>query len=147
MKNKRAIFLACAIVIAATAAIAQQAPQVTSSVQSGIGVVMPVAPDTPVGSDGSVGSPPSYGDAGDPQVSQPYDTGPSQGVPDATPYTPPCGHQDLLGKKITDVDLKAFTAPVRVLTPGAAATMDYNPERLNFIIEEKTDVILEVTCG
>lgn len=58
-----------------------------------------------------------------------------------------CGHQDLVGKKVSDVDLKAFTVPVRVLAPGAAATMDYNPERINLIIEEGTDFILQVTCG
>lgn len=35
---------------------------------------------------------------------------------------------------------------VRVLAPGDAATMDYNPQRLNIEIDE-AEVIQRITCG
>jgi hypothetical protein len=215
MKTKHIVLFACAIVIAAGAATAQQAPRVTSSVSSGIGVVMPAQaippgsrgneggtatiypdPDMPVSSDGVVGaypvpsgtvasSPPSYGSAGMPQgipmdvppcadngsagiapggciVPEPGVAGGSypgdpQSVPGYDPAgqehppvqvePPVCGHQDLVGKKITDVDLKSFKTPVRVVFPGSPVTMDYSADRINLIVEEGTDFILQVTCG
>jgi len=58
-----------------------------------------------------------------------------------------CPHQDWVGKKVSDIDMKPIKTPIRVLSPNGAATMDYNPDRLNVIRDEKTDLILEVRCG
>lgn len=75
-------------------------------------------------------------------ASPPYD-----GMPDAAPAQPPlCGHQDLVGKFIKDIDTEGLGI-VRVLYPDSIVTEDFNPERINLILEKETDKILEVVCG
>ncbi|WP_339526475.1 I78 family peptidase inhibitor [Pseudomonas sp. EA_35y_Pfl2_R111] len=41
---------------------------------------------------------------------------------------------------------QAGAEKVRVLAPGDAATMDYNPQRLNIDIDE-SEAIIRLTCG
>lgn len=203
MKTKRIVLLTSVVLLSAiaAAATAQQAPRVTSSVQSGIGVVMPAQPapqenqefigtilpgsrgneggttaiypnpDMPVSSDGVVGMPMDVplcqndgndiapggcvvpepgvvggGYPGMPMEEPGYDPTMSQHPPIQV-ETPVCGHQELVGKKITDVDLKSFKGPVRVVYPNSPMTMDYSADRINLIVEDGTDFILQVTCG
>jgi hypothetical protein len=47
---------------------------------------------------------------------------------------------------IEHVQLQANAKTLRVLAPGDAATMDYNPQRLNIDIDE-SEVIIRLTCG
>ena len=72
---------------------------------------------------------------------------PYAGVPNvAQPQQPTCGHQDLVGKSIKDVDLESLGV-VRVLYPDSIVTEDFSPDRINLILEKETDKILEVVCG
>ncbi|WP_394238310.1 I78 family peptidase inhibitor [Pseudomonas anguilliseptica] len=47
---------------------------------------------------------------------------------------------------IEQVQQQANAKTLRVLAPGDAATMDYNPQRLNIDIDE-SEVIIRLTCG
>jgi hypothetical protein len=47
---------------------------------------------------------------------------------------------------IEQVQRQAHAKTLRVLAPGDAATMDYNPQRLNIDIDE-SEVIIRLTCG
>lgn len=58
-----------------------------------------------------------------------------------------CDFAALVGKKLQDVDLKAFDQrPVRVLHPDSVMTMDYSAARINIKVDAN-DVVTEVTCG
>lgn len=75
---------------------------------------------------------------------------PSIAVGEPNPSTPAqCPHQDWVGKTRGDVqaEIDALTVPVRVLYPDSPATMDYNPQRINVILEHGTDRVTEVRCG
>jgi hypothetical protein len=59
--------------------------------------------------------------------------------------------QGLLGQTasaelIEQLQRQANAKTLRVLAPGDAATMDYNPQRLNIDIDE-SEVIIRLTCG
>ncbi|MGB4075352.1 I78 family peptidase inhibitor [Pseudomonas sp.] len=59
--------------------------------------------------------------------------------------------QDMLGQNasaelIEQLQQQANAKTLRVLAPGDAATMDYNPQRLNIDIDE-SEVIIRLTCG
>lgn len=54
--------------------------------------------------------------------------------------------QDASAELIEQVQRQANAKLVRVLAPGDAATMDYNPQRLNIDIDE-SEVIIRLTCG
>ena len=47
---------------------------------------------------------------------------------------------------IEQVQQQANAKTLRVLAPGDAATLDYNPQRLNIDIDE-SEVIIRLTCG
>jgi hypothetical protein len=47
---------------------------------------------------------------------------------------------------IEQVQQQANAKTLRVLAPGDAATMDYNPQRLNIDIDE-SEVIIRLSCG
>ncbi len=67
----------------------------------------------------------------------------SLGGPDA------CGAsslQDLVGQNTAVLQTMKFEGPFRLIRPGEAVTMDYNPERLNFDLDD-ADVISTVRCG
>lgn len=51
-----------------------------------------------------------------------------------------------VGKKIDRAAVKATGHVVRILHPNDPATMDFNPNRLNVIID-KDDIVTEVKCG
>ena len=54
--------------------------------------------------------------------------------------------QDLVGQPDSNLFPEDLPAPVRILKPGMAVTMDYRPDRLN--IEISTEgVISRVFCG
>ena len=57
----------------------------------------------------------------------------------------PNGYGTLVGKSIAAITLPA-DRDIRVITPGMAVTLDYNPERLNIEIDQ-TGVIRRVYCG
>jgi hypothetical protein len=52
----------------------------------------------------------------------------------------------LVGKNKSVLQTMKFVGPVRILRIDSPMTMDFNPERLNIIYDEK-DVILDVKCG
>lgn len=54
--------------------------------------------------------------------------------------------QYLVGKPGVVLDGIRFSQDVRVIQPGMAVTMDYNPARLNIWLNDR-DVIERVTCG
>lgn len=73
---------------------------------------------------------------------------PSIAVGEPNPSAPKeCGHQDLIGKNIKDIDQSTLPTPHRVIYPDSPVTMDYNPNRLNVILEKGTDKIIEVRCS
>jgi hypothetical protein len=71
--------------------------------------------------------------------------------PGPPPLPPPdaCGAaalQGLLGQPASVLQTLRFAAPVRVIRPGMAVTMDYSAERLNIEIDA-AEIIARVTCG
>ncbi|MDZ4335035.1 MAG: I78 family peptidase inhibitor [Pseudomonas sp.] len=54
--------------------------------------------------------------------------------------------QNASAELIEQVQQQANAKTLRVLAPGDAATMDYNPQRLNIDIDE-SEVIIRLTCG
>lgn len=77
--------------------------------------------------------------------------------PDPAPRTP--GHtgskpdgvcaasalQHYVGKQVNDVDLSG-NDPMRIVPPGVAVTMDYNPSRLN-VSTDANGIIIRLHCG
>ncbi|MBN8521397.1 MAG: hypothetical protein J0L77_05815 [Alphaproteobacteria bacterium] len=73
----------------------------------------------------------------------------ASGAPSHAPEdTAVCAYPELIGKNIKDVDTKAYFPgrAVRVLPPGAMATMDYSATRLNIHTDED-GVIKMFACG
>jgi hypothetical protein len=71
---------------------------------------------------------------------------------EATPAPPgedACGAaalQDLVGEPVAGHEFDSNNRPVRIIPPGTAVTMDFNPERLN--VETDADgVIVRIYCG
>jgi hypothetical protein len=54
--------------------------------------------------------------------------------------------QGLVGQPATVLDSMKFAAPIRILRPGMAVTMDYSPDRLNIEIDA-AEQIVRVQCG
>ncbi|HZX18751.1 MAG TPA: I78 family peptidase inhibitor [Pseudomonas sp.] len=54
--------------------------------------------------------------------------------------------QNASAEMIKQAQQQANAKFLRVLAPGDAATMDYNPQRLNIDIDE-SEVIIRLTCG
>ena len=71
---------------------------------------------------------------------------------DIPPPLPPedgCGAPDLQflrGQPETVLQTMKVGVPVRIIRPGMAVTMDYNPTRLNIEIDE-TGEIFRISCG
>ena len=60
-----------------------------------------------------------------------------------------CGAYDLqylVGSPDTVLETMRFNKPVRIIAPGSAVTMDYNPDRINFELD-RYRMISRVTCG
>ena len=51
-----------------------------------------------------------------------------------------------IGEPVDEAAVKKAAKVSRILPPGAAATMDYNPARLNVETDDK-GVVVRVTCG
>lgn len=70
--------------------------------------------------------------------------------PLATPAGPDeCGAsglQDLVGQPADRLATMRFIAPMRVIRPDSAVTMDYSAERINIAVDNR-GYITGVTCG
>lgn len=72
----------------------------------------------------------------------------------AEPSLPPqiedtCGAAEfagLIGQDATALEKILLLGPVRVVRPGDAVTMDFQPDRINFIIDEN-ETIRMIDCG
>ncbi len=72
---------------------------------------------------------------------------PSSQLPDSAEDS--CGASDLagfIGGDASRLDAVRFANPVRIIRPGDAVTLDFNPERLNFELDVR-DRIVRVRCG
>jgi hypothetical protein len=62
-----------------------------------------------------------------------------------------CEFNHLIGKKVyeAEAEVKASGRPYRILPPGAMATMDYAPERINLDVtgEGADATVVNVRCG
>ncbi len=71
-------------------------------------------------------------------------------VPDEpAPGDDACGasaYQDLVGQDARLLAAMTFPAPMRVIRPGEAVTMDFAPNRLNVEVDEQ-ERISRVYCG
>ncbi|TNC64520.1 hypothetical protein FHG71_18500 [Rubellimicrobium roseum] len=66
-----------------------------------------------------------------------------------SPEQDTCGASELasfIGGDVGLIDAARFANPVRVIRPGDAVTMDFNPQRLNFDLDV-LDEIIRVRCG
>lgn len=60
-----------------------------------------------------------------------------------------CGASDLgymIGLRAAEIDFSGQSAPVRIIGPDTAVTMDHRPERLN-VMTDKNGIITKLTCG
>ena len=79
---------------------------------------------------------------------------PPGGAPDPGPALPDpsedtCGASDLaglIGQDAGVLDAARFANPVRVIRPGDLVTLDFNPQRLNFELDE-AGAIARIRCG
>ncbi|MFO8128188.1 I78 family peptidase inhibitor [Yoonia sp.] len=53
---------------------------------------------------------------------------------------------DLIGQKATALETTLLLGPVRIIRPGDAVTMDFQPNRINFIIDVN-ETIRMIDCG
>lgn len=70
-------------------------------------------------------------------------------IPPPMPPEDSCGAPDLQflrGQPETVLQTMKFGVPVRIIRPGMAVTMDYNPTRLNIEIDESGE-IFRISCG
>ena len=74
------------------------------------------------------------------------------GVPSQTPPQPdtdPCGSkplQHLIGGDAGQIELMEFSDPVRIIQWNSAVTMDFNPNRLNVVVDQDSKVG-RIYCG
>lgn len=91
------------------------------------------------GSMGSEGKPPSIG------MEPPPSTGAeSPFSPDLAPQ--PCDFPHFIGRPVDEKAIKALGRPYRILPPGAMATMDFSPARINVETDDK-GTVLRISCG
>jgi len=70
-------------------------------------------------------------------------------TPPAMPGPDACGASDLqhlLGQPRKTLEGENITAPMRILPPGSAMTMDYRPDRVNVELDAGGD-ILRIWCS
>ena len=58
----------------------------------------------------------------------------------------PAGYDEFIGQNEEIFARSTFPAPMRIIRPGQAVTMDFNPERLNFTLDD-SGTIVQVYCG
>ena len=56
-------------------------------------------------------------------------------------------HQALVGKPRSEIPVPVNPSRQRVACTTCPMTMDYNPERLNFLFDAATGRVVEVRCG
>ena len=56
------------------------------------------------------------------------------------------GLASLIGQDASVIAATTFQNPVRIIGPGDMVTMDFNPQRLNFELDELNEVV-RVRCG
>jgi hypothetical protein len=69
--------------------------------------------------------------------------------PPVDPMPPTCGAeglQGLVGQPASVLETMKFAGPVRIIHHDMAVTMDFNPDRLNILLD-RDDVIERVNCG
>ena len=54
--------------------------------------------------------------------------------------------QDAVGQLFAEVDTSGVKRVIRVIRPGEIVTQEYNPQRMNFYLDD-TDKVTEVKCG
>ncbi|WP_137702576.1 I78 family peptidase inhibitor [Marimonas lutisalis] len=72
----------------------------------------------------------------------------AESPPATQPDETTCGAaalQSAIGQPVNSVDLTGHD-PLRILPPGSIMTMDYNPMRLNVLLDEN-GLITKVHCG
>jgi hypothetical protein len=57
-----------------------------------------------------------------------------------------CSYNDWVGQPVNEEAVKAAGRPYRILKPDSAATMDFNPERINVLVDDH-NVVTAVRCG
>lgn len=78
----------------------------------------------------------------------------SQPTPPATEVSGDCSTEHVQGvlgqhasaERIEQLQQQTHAKTLRVLAPGDAVTLDYNPQRLNIDIDE-SEVIIRLSCG
>ena len=56
------------------------------------------------------------------------------------------GLQNLVGQPLAAFEAVGHDGTVRVIRPGQAVTMDYGPNRLNVVLDDR-DRIIRINCG
>ncbi len=67
-------------------------------------------------------------------------------VPPAEDTCRAAGFASLVGQPVSRFDAQARQGPARVIRPGQPVTMDYNPLRLNVLLDAN-DRIVAFRCG
>ncbi len=56
------------------------------------------------------------------------------------------GYNPMIGKPGSILDGMRFSVPIRLIKPGQAVTMDFNPQRVNFFTNEQ-GIITSIRCA
>ncbi|MBN8552824.1 MAG: hemolysin [Caulobacterales bacterium] len=56
-------------------------------------------------------------------------------------------HQDLVGRQHSEIPVAPAGALWRISCSSCAVTMDYNPQRMNIVYDDRSGVIQSVSCG
>ena len=56
------------------------------------------------------------------------------------------GYQNLIGQSADIFASMTFSAPMRIIKPGMAVTMDYSPNRLNAELDAQNRIV-RIYCG
>lgn len=57
-----------------------------------------------------------------------------------------CDFSSWVGRHVNDVEVKTLGRPYRILGPDSMATMDFSPDRINVMVDEK-GIVTAVRCG
>lgn len=55
-------------------------------------------------------------------------------------------HARLIGGPATALETKLLLQPVRVIRPNTAVTLDFIPQRINFMLDQD-ETIIRISCG
>ncbi len=71
---------------------------------------------------------------------------PTQPIVDAPNECGAAGYQNLIGQSADIFASMTFPAPMRIIKPGMAVTMDYSPNRLNVDLDARNQIV-RFWCG